>query len=213
MQFYFRQPPVLLSQKSVRLSAGLRDLSKSVFSAAESLESVDIPESVTNIGSGAFKYCSALTSIKIPKGVTNIDSGAFSGCTSLPEVSIDEDNTCYTCVDGVLLNMEKTELVQYPGGRAGCYTIPDGVRRVCFEAFRGCPGLSEVVIPDSVTVIEGYAFSVCQALACVRIPESVTEIGRKAFAGCNSLTIHAPAGSYAEQYAKENKIPFVAEEV
>ena len=27
----------------------------------------------------------------------------------------------------------------------------------------------------------------------------------------NSLTIHAPAGSYAETYAKENNIPFVAE--
>ena len=30
--------------------------------------------------------------------------------------------------------------------------------------------------------------------------------------GRNNLTIHAAAGSYAEQYAKENHIPFVAEE-
>jgi hypothetical protein len=29
--------------------------------------------------------------------------------------------------------------------------------------------------------------------------------------GCRKLTIYAPAGSYAEQYAKENNIPFVAE--
>jgi hypothetical protein len=28
---------------------------------------------------------------------------------------------------------------------------------------------------------------------------------------CPNLTIHAPAGSYAEAYAKENNIPFVAE--
>ena len=33
-----------------------------------------------------------------------------------------------------------------------------------------------------------------------------------AFVDCPNLTIHAPAGSYAEQYAKENHIPFVAEE-
>ena len=46
----------------------------------------------------------------------------------------------------------------------------------------------------------------------MNIPESVIEIGEGAFAGCGSLTIHAPAGSYAEQYAKENNIPFVAEE-
>ena len=32
-----------------------------------------------------------------------------------------------------------------------------------------------------------------------------------AFSGCKALTIHAPAGSYAEQFAKEYSIPFVAE--
>ena len=46
----------------------------------------------------------------------------------------------------------------------------------------------------------------------VVIPESVTRIGSWAFiSGCTDLTIHAPAGSCAEQYAKENNIPFVAE--
>jgi len=31
-----------------------------------------------------------------------------------------------------------------------------------------------------------------------------------AFSGCKKLTIHAPAGSAAEQYAKKYKIPFKA---
>lgn len=44
----------------------------------------------------------------------------------------------------------------------------------------------------------------------VTIPEGVTEIGRHAFYGCKKLTIHAPAGSAAEQYAKKYKIPFKA---
>jgi hypothetical protein len=43
------------------------------------------------------------------------------------------------------------------------------------------------------------------------IPSSVTAIGAEAFLGCFNVTIHAPVGSYAEQYAKENNIPFVAE--
>jgi hypothetical protein len=45
----------------------------------------------------------------------------------------------------------------------------------------------------------------------VSIPGSVTYIGALAFNECPNLTIHAPAGSYAETYAKENNIPFVAE--
>lgn len=44
----------------------------------------------------------------------------------------------------------------------------------------------------------------------VTIPESVTEIEDFAFDGCKKLTIHAPAGSAAEQYAKENGIRFEA---
>ena len=46
----------------------------------------------------------------------------------------------------------------------------------------------------------------------VFIPKSVTEIRRTVFEDEPDVTIHAPAGSYAEQYAKENKIPFVAED-
>lgn len=42
----------------------------------------------------------------------------------------------------------------------------------------------------------------------VTIPEGVTEIGLQAFGDCENLTIHAPAGSMAEKYAKKNKIPF-----
>ena len=42
----------------------------------------------------------------------------------------------------------------------------------------------------------------------VTIPESVTEIGYNVFTNCRRLVIHAPAGSYAEQYAKKNSVKF-----
>ncbi len=42
------------------------------------------------------------------------------------------------------------------------------------------------------------------------IPESVTSIGRDSFTFCDDLTIFAPAGSYAEKYAKEENIRFRA---
>ena len=66
-------------------------------------------------------------------------------------------------------------------------TIPEGVKEIGDSAFRGCANLTSVTIP-----------------------EGVTEIGRHAFYGCKKLTIHAPAGSAAEQYAKKYKIPFKA---
>ena len=45
----------------------------------------------------------------------------------------------------------------------------------------------------------------------VAIPAGVTRIEDGAFDDCPNLTIHAPAGSYAETYAKENNIRFEAE--
>ena len=71
--------------------------------------------------------------------------------------------------------------------------------------------ISSVRIPEGILAIEDFSFAVLQQLKVVAIPASVTEIGRWAFDECPNLSIHAQVGSYAETYAKENNIPFVAE--
>jgi hypothetical protein len=76
--------------------------------------------------------------------------------------------------------------------------------------FRACLNLTDFVIPSNITSIGRIAFAECKNLANIVIPDSVTNIGDKIFYGCDSVTIHAPARSYAESYAKENNIPFVA---
>lgn len=83
-------------------------------------------------------------------------------------------------------------------------------------AFSGTPNIRSVTIPVGVTSIEYQAFNGCVNLTDVTIPASVTEIDPSAFTHdsqidtriIEGLTIHAPAGSYAEQYARENDIKF-----
>ena len=66
-------------------------------------------------------------------------------------------------------------------------------------------------IPEGITVLGYGSFNGCRSLTDVYLPQSVEKIGDYAFAHCPKLTLHVPAGSYAEQYAKEHNIRFKAE--
>ena len=70
--------------------------------------------------------------------------------------------------------------------------------------------IRSVIIPDGITSIGFFAFDCCTKMESITIPVTVNAINM-AFTHCPNLTIHAPAGSYAEQYANEHNIPFVAE--
>ena len=88
-------------------------------------------------------------------------------------------------------------------------TIPDGVINIGDSAFYYCFGLTDVATPISVTRIGYGAFEGCKSLAGVTIPASVTDIGEDAFSECGEIVLSVAEGSYAEQYAKENEIPYV----
>ncbi|MGN1273676.1 MAG: leucine-rich repeat domain-containing protein, partial [Thermoguttaceae bacterium] len=90
--------------------------------------------------------------------------------------------------------------------------IAEGNEEIGLEAFKGCTSLTSVVIPKSVTKIKLQTFCGCTSLTSVVIPNPETEIDMWAFKDCPNLTIHAPKGSEAEKYARENKIPFQATE-
>lgn len=65
--------------------------------------------------------------------------------------------------------------------------IPNPVKRICNNAFRGCSELYSVSLPDSLCSIGCGAFSWCGSLTSITIPESVTSIGACAFLRCSKL--------------------------
>ena len=89
--------------------------------------------------------------------------------------------------------------------------IPEGITSIGYRAFEECPNLTSVTLPNSLTTIGYFAFNECKNLSTIHIPAGTVKIERNSFKNCENLTIHAPAGSYAETYAKGNNIPFVAE--
>lgn len=148
-----------------------------------------IPNSVTSIEDGAFASCYSLISITIPNSVTSIGAGAFDQCESLTSINVASDNNFYSDKNGVLFNKEKTELIQYPGGKTeSAYTVPNSVISIGDGAFASCYKLISVTIPNSVTSIGEDAFFWCCNLTSITIPQSVISIGNSAFWECRSLT-------------------------
>lgn len=75
--------------------------------------------------------------------------------------------------------------------------------------FRNYSSLRSVIIGDSVSSIGEQAFQNCINLESVTISNKSTKIEDDAFMYCKNLTINAPKGSYAEQYANEHDIRFI----
>lgn len=69
----------------------------------------------------------------------------------------------------------------------GNLIIPNNVRAIADNAFKGILDIKSVEIPESVEAIGKHAFSHCDFLTKVHIPKSVKEISDSAFYNCRSL--------------------------
>jgi hypothetical protein len=144
---------------------------------------IEIKDTTRVIADSAFSGHDSITSVKIPASVTNIGTSAFSGCKGLKEIKVDEANTAYASTDGVLFNKDATELITFPAGKEGGYTIPSTVEKIDNNAFFYSEGLTSVIIPDSVTAIGEAAFYNCSKLSSITLGNNITSIGTRAFMG------------------------------
>ena len=155
-----------------------------------------IHEGTKFISKGAFVDCDFLSSLQIPAGVTSIAEGAFVGCGELSTISVDKANTTYHTKGNCLIETSTKTLV------LGCQNsrIPqDGSVVVIGKgAFRGCTGLTQLVIPEGVAVIGEDAFDDCLHLSAIAIPKSVRYIGDCALQGCLDLVEVKYPGTLAE---------------
>ncbi|MBR2167933.1 MAG: leucine-rich repeat protein, partial [Paludibacteraceae bacterium] len=75
------------------------------------------------------------------------------------------------------------------------------------NAFRGCTGLTEIIVPNSVTSIGADAFNACTGLTSLTLGSSLININSSAFNGCTSLagTLTIPSAvTQISSYAFKN---------
>lgn len=168
---------------------------------------------VVRIDNFSFYNLNTLESISIPAGISLIPDNAVYDCNNFMSFIVDENNSTFSSLNGVLFSKDKTELEIYPMGKSDVsYSIPNSVTTIMENAFSACTKLKNVEIPSSVTTIVNDAFAYfsnlesvsfqtnsqlqnigdrafrnCVGLTSIEIPFSVTSIGQFAFKGCDRL--------------------------
>lgn len=188
-----------------------------------------IPEGVTQISRFAFYGRKDVRRIVLPGSLVELSDFLCVGGNLLTGESLKAELVMQEGLQSIgpgafLDNTHITEIA-----------LPDSVVKIGEEAFKGCKNLKSVRLPKNLQEIGKGAFADCPMLTRLDLPEGVKRLGAEAFKGCVALTwlsipdsvkklpktlfrhapsvvLHVPAGSPAEQFAKENRIRYVAEE-
>ena len=217
--------------KKITLSKNITEIGDYTFANCEKLVEITIPDSVTNIGYGVFDGCRSLAKISIGSGLQriNLSGTVFQGCESISCIEVSDRNEHFYALNNCLIfadekallavssegiipedeNVTKIGKYAFSGLKLNSIKIPDNITEIDEAAFSDCSELISIEIPDSVTKIGEYAFSECESLEKVTIPNSVKEIGSSIFMNSNyKATIICEDKSFAQKYAKKNKIKF-----
>lgn len=190
---------------------------KAMLASCEKLKRIVLPLQTTKIEADAFRNCSSLHTIEVPTLVESIETSA--GCTALTEINVQAGNSHYSSKDGVLLSGDGKNILWFPMGKEGEYTLPSTVTTVGDYAFRNCrietfhfadgltsigkyafynSSVKEVSLPSTVKQIPTGLFQKCADLTTVHLGKNTELLGDYVFDGCpiTNLYISAPTPPY-----------------
>ena len=192
---------------------------KYLFAGMQSLQTIELPNTMKEIDGSLFYDCSNLVSLTLPSELTTINAslGSLASSPNLMSIKIDKNNPYYNSDGAILFNKDKSKIVlakktldaySIPSSVtqiqswafAGCksliyLTLPSGLTQIGDGTFSGCRSLKSLTLPSGVTQIGAYAFQDCSSLYSLKLPSSVTQIGAFAFKDCSSLySLTLPSG-------------------
>lgn len=142
------------------------------------ISSLTLPASLKKIGHSNFPP--TLTAITIPPLIEEFFVDNVAECDKLTSINVDEKNTKYKAVDGILYTYDMTEILFCPNAKTGKVIIPNTVKRIGDYCFYRCKSLKAIIIPPTVEYIGEKAFCY-SSLEKLVVPNSVKAIGSGCF--------------------------------
>lgn len=223
--------------KRIEIGEGILWIGDGAFSGT-SVSSIAFPSTLTRICPSAFRQCKELTNVAFPSNLKWIDRSAFIECENLSQVYFDENlleigNKAFSSckLENVTIPGSVKSIGQeaFSKNSIANLVIPKGVETIGGSAFASNPNLQSVRIPGSMTEVSMNIFKYCDqlqkviledgvcsisltggpnhSLSYLQIPATVTSISHSYYP---YLTIYGVHGSYAETYAWNRDVSFVA---
>ena len=183
---------------TVELPEAVTYVGGSAYKGNEALEKVTVLDSPAEFGEKVFQGCVLLNDVSLGKQLKSLGRYAFYGCDALASVEVPDSAT--SIGDYCFAESDKLSEVK----------LGTGITAIPSYAFNLCPVLKSIVLPYRVAKINANAFTNCIQLTEITIPRQTTEIADNVFSYPSKMTIYGVAGTYAETYAKEKRIEFVA---
>ena len=162
-------------------------IGQGMFANCDHLTHIILPSDAITLERDVFAGCTSLRQIEVPASVSVLLPS--SGCTALQAISVSGANPHYLSQDGVLLNASGTEIVWFPMGKTGNYTLPSTILAIGDYAFREC-SITKFILPDNIKEIGRGAF-LNSKVEEVKLPDNLQIVTSATFQGCTHLkTVH-----------------------
>lgn len=183
----------------------------------DDVKNMEIENNIKRIDISCFQECQNLNQVTLPDTLEHVRKNAFSDCTGIKELTmpVDLDYVKTYSSDSYIdcasfKKCENIEKITYSKGKTGIMPdIKSGSVSYTAEYYAG-KNLTTVEFQSGIEYIGAGSFDQASALKNIVLPCTVSAISSKTFCAINKseAVIYGTKDSYAEVYAKEQKIPF-----
>lgn len=193
--------PAAKSNLNFVIPDGVTSIAPEAFYASRNLLNIIFSDSVMEIGARAFHYCSSIENIILPANMTIFNPSVFRNTNvrsitlsasveilqdnfnslySLENIFVDNSNSNYKSINGILYSFNQKTLIRCPIAKKGEVVLWKDTEEIGAKAFYECE-INNIILNQSLSAIGSEAFYNCKNITSINLAESLSFIDDRAF--------------------------------